>query len=184
MYRFESLLVRSSFPFGLFWASFRLPVDAEYYIYPQPKGKTDWPGLHPSGETGSPHSQKPGDDFSGVRAYCRGNRCGMSIGRPMRGAGPFRSSNSPAVPATNCGSMPRKWKVAAGGAPVATGALGRQRGKEEIPYALRLGRTTLPWAWAGAIPARPGGAGCGGSGFGLMNRHREEFLVHLSLLCG
>jgi uncharacterized protein (DUF58 family) len=65
LYRFGSLLVRTSFPFGLFWASLRVPVEAEYYVYPKPKGGDVWPALQPGGDQGSPSSNRPGDDFSG-----------------------------------------------------------------------------------------------------------------------
>jgi uncharacterized protein (DUF58 family) len=145
MYRFESLLVRSSYPFGLIWAAFRVPVDAVYFIYPQPRGSTTWPELHPGGEEGAPVTTAPGDDFAGVRAY--------SPGQSLRHV---------------------DWKAYARGRPLSvkyfTGGEGRQlwldaaemlrlpleerlsqlalwiinAEKEEIPYALRLGRTSLP----------------------------------------
>ena len=63
LYRFDSLLVRTSYPFGLFWASKRVMVGAEYYVYPKPAGTGAWPGLQPGAEGGSPNSPRPGDDF-------------------------------------------------------------------------------------------------------------------------
>lgn len=145
MYRFESLLVRTSYPLGLFWASFQVPVRAEYYIYPQAKGQSAWPELHPGGEEGSPASQKPGDDFSGVRAYMPGESLrhvdwkAFARGRPL------------SVKQFTGGSGHELWLDAA--------AMKRQplearlsqlalwivnAEKAEIPYALKLGRTTLP----------------------------------------
>jgi len=145
MYRFETLLVRTAYPFGLFWAGFRVPVETDYFIYPQIKGSEEWPGIRPGGETGSPFSHLPGDDFAGVRAY--------SPGESLRHV---------------------DWKAYARGRPLSikqfTGGVGRElwldaaemmrmplevrlsqlalwivnAEKEEIPYSLRLGRTTLP----------------------------------------
>jgi len=145
MYRFESLLVRTSYPFGLFWVSFRVPVDVEYYIYPQARGNADWPGLHPSGEQGSPASLKPGDDFSGVRAYMPGESLrhvdwkAFARGRPL------------AVKQFTGGSGHELWLDAAEMTRLPLEARLSQLAlwivnaeKEEIPYALKLGRTTLP----------------------------------------
>jgi uncharacterized protein (DUF58 family) len=154
MYRFESLLVRTSYPFGLFWASFRVPVDAEYFIYPQAKGKADWPGLRPSGEQGSPASLKPGDDFSGVRAYLPGESLrhvdwkAYARGRPL------------SVKQFTGGSGHELWLDAAEMSRLPLEARLSQLAlwivnaeKAEIPYALKLGRTTLPLG-LGAAQAR------------------------------
>ena len=145
MYRFETLLVRTAYPFGLIWASFRVPLNAEYYIYPQPKGKSDWPELHPAGEQGSPASQKPGDDFSGVRAYMPGESLrhvdwkAFARGRPLSikqftgGSGHELWLDAAAMdrlPLESRLSQLALWIVNAE--------------KAEIPYALRLGRTALP----------------------------------------
>ena len=145
MYRFESLLVRTSYPFGLFWASFRVPVNVEYYIYPQAKGSDQWPGLHPSGEQGSPASQMPGDDFAGVRAYMPGESLrhvdwkAFARGRPL------------SVKQFTGGSGHELWLDAAEMSRMTLEARLSQLAlwivnaeKAEIPYALKLGRTTLP----------------------------------------
>jgi uncharacterized protein (DUF58 family) len=145
MYRFESLLVRSSYPFGLFWASFRVPLNAEYFVYPQPKGSVDWPELHAGGEQGSPTSQKPGDDFAGVRTYMPGESLrhvdwkAFARGRPL------------SVKLFTGGSGHELWLDAAGMSRLPLEARLSQLAlwivnaeKEEIPYALKLGRTTLP----------------------------------------
>jgi len=145
MYRFETLQVRTAFPFGLFWASFRVPVDAAYYIYPQAKGKDDWPELHPGGEQGSPVSQKPGDDFSGVRAYMPGESLrhvdwkAFARGRPL------------SIKQFTGGSGDELWLDAAEMSRLPLEARLSQLAlwivnaeKAEIPYALKLGRTTLP----------------------------------------
>ena len=145
MYRFETLLVRSSYPFGLFWATFSLPVGEEYYIYPQPKGMNLWPEMRPAGENGSPHSQKPGDDFAGVRAYSPGESLrhvdwkAYARGRPLSvkqftGGDGYElwldASEMTRLPIEERLSQLALWIVNAE--------------KEEIPYALKLGRTTLP----------------------------------------
>ena len=145
MYRFETLLVRTSYPFGLFWASFRVPVNAEYYIYPQAKGHDEFPLLHPSGEQGSPVSNKPGDDFSGVRAYMPGESLrhvdwkAFARGRPLSikqftgGSGHelyLDAAEMTRLPLEARLSQLALWIVNAE--------------KAEIPYALKLGRTTLP----------------------------------------
>ncbi len=145
MYRFETLLVKSSYPFGLFAASFRVPVDTVYYVYPQPKGKDLWPELHPSGDNGSPFSTKPGDDFSGVRAYMPGESLrhvdwkAYARGRPLSikqftgGDGRelwLDAAEMTRLPLEDRLSQLSLWIVNAE--------------KAEIPYALKLGRTTLP----------------------------------------
>jgi uncharacterized protein (DUF58 family) len=145
MYRFESLLVRTSYPFGLFWASFRVPVDAEYYIYPQAKGSADWPGLHPSGDQGSPASLEPGDDFSGVRAYQPGESLhhvdwkAFARGRPLS-VKQFTggSGHELWLDAAEMGRLPLEARLSQ----LALWIVNAE--KADIPYALRLGRTTLP----------------------------------------
>jgi len=145
VYRFGSLLVKSSYPFGLFGASFRVPVGVEYYVYPQLKGSSDWPELRPGGEQGSPASLRPGDDFSGVRAYMAGESLrhvdwkAFARGRPLSikqftgGAGHelwFDAAGMSRLPLEARLSQLALWIVNAE--------------KAEIPYALRLGRTALP----------------------------------------
>jgi uncharacterized protein (DUF58 family) len=145
MYHFDSLLVRSSYPLGLFWASFRVPVGAEYYIYPQAKGKADWPELHPSGEQGSPVSLKPGDDFSGVRAYLPGESLrhvdwkAFARGRPLS-VKQFTggSGHELWLDAAEMGRLPLEARLSQ----LALWIVNAE--KAEIPYALKLGRTTLP----------------------------------------
>ena len=145
MYRFETLQVKSTYPFGLFSASFRLSVDTVYYIYPKPKGKDDWPALHPGGENSSPFSQSPGDDFSGVRAYLPGESLrhvdwkAYARGRPLSvkqftgGEGHellLDAAEMTRSPLEDRLSQLTLWIVNAE--------------KVEIPYALKLGRVTLP----------------------------------------
>lgn len=155
MYRFETLLVRSAYPFGLIWASFRVPVDAAYYIYPQAKGKAAWPGMQPGGEQGSPTSQKSGDDFSGVRAYMAGESLrhvdwkAFARGRPLSikqftgGA----SGHELWLDAAQMGRLPLEARLSQ----LALWIVNAE--KEEIPYALKLGRTVLPLG-LGAAHAR------------------------------
>ncbi len=145
MYRFESLFVRTSYPFGLFWASFRVPVETDYFIYPKPKGHEAWPDLHPSGEGGQPFSTRPGDDFAGVRPYGPGESLrhvdwkAYARGRPLSvkqftgGEGNelwLDASEMSHLPLEDRLSQLALWIVNAE--------------KEEISYALKLGRTTLP----------------------------------------
>jgi uncharacterized protein (DUF58 family) len=145
MYRFESLLVRTSYPFGLFWASFRVPLNAEYYIYPQTKGSAHWPGLHPGGEQGSPASQMPGDDFSGVRAYMPGESLrhvdwkAFARGRPLS-VKQFTGGSGYELwlDAAEMSRMPLELRLSQ----LALWIVNAE--KAEIPYALKLGRTTLP----------------------------------------
>jgi len=145
MYRFESLLVKASYPFGLFWASFRVPLSAEYFVYPQPKGNASWPDLHVGGEQGSPTSRKPGDDFAGVRTYMPGESLrhvdwkAFARGRPL------------SVKQFTGGSGHELWLDAADMSRLPLEARLSQLAlwivnaeKEEIPYALKLGRTALP----------------------------------------
>jgi uncharacterized protein (DUF58 family) len=71
-HRLEFLQIRTSYPFGLISARFRLPVHAAYFVYPEPKGLALFPEMRASGEEGLPTSTQPGDDFSGVRTYAPG----------------------------------------------------------------------------------------------------------------
>ena len=145
MYKFETLLVRTAYPFGLVSASIRVPVNGEYYVYPQPKGSIEWPALHPSGEQGSPFSNQPGDDFSGVRAYMPGESLrhvdwkAFARGRPLSikqfsgGSGHtlyLDAAEMTRLPLEGRLSQLALWIVNAE--------------KAEIPYALKLGRVTLP----------------------------------------
>jgi uncharacterized protein (DUF58 family) len=145
MYRFETLLVRSAYPFGLFSANFRIPIDTVYYVYPKPKGKDDWPALQPGGESSSTFSQKPGDDFSGVRAYTPGESLrhvdwkAYARGRPLSvkqftgGEGHelwLDAADMARAPLEDRLSQLALWIVNAE--------------KAEIPYALKLGRTVMP----------------------------------------
>jgi uncharacterized protein (DUF58 family) len=145
IYRFETLLVWSSFPFGLISAAVRVPVDSVYFIYPQPKGSGVWPTMHPSGDEGSPNSRGPGDDFAGVRAYMPGESLrhvdwkAYARGRPLSvkqftgGEGRelwFDAGELARFPLEDRLSQLALWIVNAE--------------EEEIPYILRLGRTMLP----------------------------------------
>ncbi len=145
MYRFEALQVKTSYPFGLFSVSFRVPVDEVYFIYPQIKGKTDWPALQPGGEDGSPNSPHPGDDFSGVRPYIPGEPLrhvdwkAFARGRPL------------SIKQFTGGGGQELWLDAAQMSRMTLEARLSQLAlwivnaeKEEIPYALKLGRTTMP----------------------------------------
>jgi uncharacterized protein (DUF58 family) len=69
-YEFRRLAVRSAYPFGLFWATLRVPVESVHYVYPAPRGRDDLPASQTSSAEGSP--VRAGDDFSGVRAYSPG----------------------------------------------------------------------------------------------------------------
>jgi len=145
MYKFETLLVRTSYPFGLVWASIRVPVNAEYYIYPQAKGSDDWPMLHPSGEQGSPVSNKPGDDFSGVRAYMPGESLrhvdwkAFARGRPLS-VKQFTggSGHELYLDAAEMSRLPLEARLSQ----LALWIVNAE--KAEIPYALKLGRTAIP----------------------------------------
>jgi len=123
----------------------RLPVSAEYYVYPKPAGAHAWPALHPGGDAGAPSSQKAGDDFAGVRAYVAGESLrhvdwkAFARGRPL------------SVKQFTGGGGSELWLDAAEMARLPLEARLSQLAlwivnaeKAEIPYALKLGRTTLP----------------------------------------
>jgi uncharacterized protein (DUF58 family) len=69
-YGLEKIVVRSAYPFGLFWAHLRVPAQAVYFVYPAPHGRDELPEMQTAGAEGPPH--RAGDDFSGVRAYSPG----------------------------------------------------------------------------------------------------------------
>jgi uncharacterized protein (DUF58 family) len=145
LYRFETMQVQSAYPFGLIWASVQVPVKAEYYIYPHPRGSDELPGVISGSEHGAPSSTRPGDDFSGVRAYVPGESLrhvdwkAFARGRPLSvkqftgGAG-FELW----LDADQMGRMPLEVRLSQ----LALWIVNAE--KAEIPYALRLGRTVLP----------------------------------------
>ena len=145
IYRLDMVQVKSAYPFGLFRASFNVAVNVEYYIYPKPKGTDIWPELRPGGESGSPFSQRPGDDFYGVRPYTPGESPrhidwkAYARGRPLSvkqftgGEGVelwLDASQMERMPLEERLSQLALWIVNAE--------------KVEMPYALKLGRTALP----------------------------------------
>jgi uncharacterized protein (DUF58 family) len=145
LYQFDSLVVRTYYPLGLFWASLRMTVGSEYFVYPKPAGTSVWPGLLAGGEAGSPGAQKSGDDFAGVRAYMPGESLrhvdwkAFARGRPL------------SVKQFSGGGGSELWLDAAEMARLPLEARLSQLAlwivnaeKAEIPYALKLGRTTLP----------------------------------------
>jgi uncharacterized protein (DUF58 family) len=144
-YPFDSVLIRSSYPFGLVTASFRLVVGADYFVYPNPAGQVQFPQLRPGGEDGLPASPQAGDDFGGVRPYTPGESLrhvdwkAYARGRPLSvkqftgGEGRqlwFDAAGVTDLPVEQRLSQLTLWIVRAE--------------KEEIPYVLRLGSTTLP----------------------------------------
>ena len=145
VYRFGSLLARTSYPFGLIWASLLVPVNAEYYVYPQLRGSVEWPTLQPSGDSGSPNSPKAGDDFSGVRAYMPGESLrhvdwkAFARGRPLS-IKQFTggSGHELWLDAAEMGRLPLEARLSQ----LALWVVNAE--KEGIPYAMHLGRTTLP----------------------------------------
>jgi uncharacterized protein (DUF58 family) len=145
LYRFDALLVRTSYPFGLFWASVRLTVGLEYFVYPKPAGSSAWPGLQQGGDAGAPNSLKPGDDFAGVRAYVPGESLrhvdwkAFARGRPLSvkqftGGGGYELW----LDAAEMNRLPLEARLSQ----LALWVVNAE--KEEIPYALKLGRTALP----------------------------------------
>jgi len=145
LYKFDSLLVRTSYPLGLFWATERLLVGSEYYVYPKPAGTDAWPGLRQGADGGSPNSPQPGDDFAGLRAYSPGDSLrhvdwkSYARGRPLSvkqfaGGGGFELW----LDAAEMGRMSQEARLSQ----LALWVVNAE--KEEMPYALKLGRTTLP----------------------------------------
>ena len=109
---------------------------------------------------------KPGDDFAGVRAYVPGESLrhvdwkAFARGRPLSvkqftGGGGYELW----LDAAEMGRLPLEARLSQ----LALWVVNAE--KEEIPYALKLGRTTLPLGLgAGPDAARARGAGRGGSG--------------------
>lgn len=145
MYRFETLQVKTSYPFGLFWAAFRVPVEADYFVYPKPKGRAEWPDVRPGGDGGRPLSPNQGDDFAGVKPYGPGESLrhvdwkAFARGRPLSvkqftgGDGRelwLDADEMLHIPLEDRLSQLALWVVNAE--------------KTQMAYALKLGRTTLP----------------------------------------
>jgi uncharacterized protein (DUF58 family) len=174
MYRFEALWVRTSYPFGLFWASFRVPVEANYFIYPKPRGRAAWPELHPNGEDGQRLSFQQGDDFAGVRPYGPGESLhhvdwkAYARGRPLSvkqfTGGESRelwldAAKMSHLSLEDCLSQLALWIVNAE--------------KEELTYALKLGRTSMPMG-RGPAQSRRALEALAVAGMGMGERNRPE----------
>jgi uncharacterized protein (DUF58 family) len=101
--------------------------------------------MQPSGENGSPSSNRPGDDFAGVRAYVPGESLrhvdwkAVARGRPLS-VKQFLGGEGQELwlDAANMGRMPLEVRLSQ----LALWIVNAE--KEEIPYALRLGRIALP----------------------------------------
>jgi uncharacterized protein (DUF58 family) len=101
--------------------------------------------LRPGGDQGAPASNRPGDDFAGVRAYVPGESLrhvdwkAFARGRPLSvkqftgGEG-----NELWLDAGQMSHLPLEARLSQ----LALWIVNAE--KEELPYALRLGRTTLP----------------------------------------
>jgi uncharacterized protein (DUF58 family) len=144
LYHFDSLLVRSSYPFGLINASFRLPVGTGYFVYPEPRGASAFPELRPSGEEGFPVALKSGDDFSGVRVYLPGESLrhvdwkAYARGRPLS-VKQFTGGDGRELwlDGADVAGLPLEARLSQ----LALWVVNAE--KEDIPYALHWGATTI-----------------------------------------
>lgn len=143
-YRIEALLVRTTYPFGLLGARFRLPLNVNYFIYPEAKGSDLLPERHTGGKSGFVFSAQSGDDFAGVRPYQPGESLrhvdwkAYARGRPLSvkqfAGGDGRelwldSSEVSDLSLEKQLSQLTYWIVLAE--------------KQEVPYGFRFGATTL-----------------------------------------
>jgi uncharacterized protein (DUF58 family) len=144
IYRLDSLLVRTAYPFGLLVASFRLPVGADYFVYPEAAGTASLPELRATGESGLALSRKPGDDFAGVRPHLRGESLrhvdwkAYARGRPLS-VKQFTGEDGTQLwlDADDLAELPLESRLSQ----LALWVVNAE--KEDIPYALRLGHTTV-----------------------------------------
>ena len=144
-YRLDALLVRTSYPFGLVSASFRLPVALDYFVYPEARGTAPLPPLRSSGENGFALSLRPGDDFSGVRTYRPGESLrhvdwkAYARGRPLS-VKQFTGEEGHELwlDAAELDPLPLEARLSQLALWIA------QAEKEEIPYAFRLDLVSLP----------------------------------------
>jgi uncharacterized protein (DUF58 family) len=144
-YRFDSLLVRTSYPFGLVTASFRLHVGVDYFIYPEAKGNPVLPELRPSAnEAPAPTGPGAGDDFAGVRLYLPGESWrhvdwkAYARGRPLS-VKQFAGGDGVELllDASELAELPLEERLSQ----ISLWVMEAER--EEIPYALRVGKTFL-----------------------------------------
>jgi uncharacterized protein (DUF58 family) len=155
-YRMDSILIRSSYPFGLVYASYRLRQSSDHFVYPAPRGDTQLPELHSSGEHGIPVGPKPGDDFAGVRAYSPGESLrhvdwkAYARGRPLS-VKQFTGGDDHELllDAATLTSLPLEDRLSQLALWIVTAE------KEDIPYSLHVGNATLPLG-LGADQARRG----------------------------
>jgi uncharacterized protein (DUF58 family) len=144
MYRLDSLLVRTSFPFGLVSAFFRLPVGQDHFVYPEARGSLLFPPLRASGEAGLSANLRPGDDFSGVRPYLPGESLrhvdwkAHARGRPLS-VKQFTGEDGQELwlDADDIRNLPFESRLSQLTLWVVTAE------KEDVPYVLRLGPATL-----------------------------------------
>jgi uncharacterized protein (DUF58 family) len=143
-YRLETLVVRTTYPFGLVGGSFRLPVGIPYFVYPEAKGLAPFPQPR-GGTSGLALSAEAGDDFVGVRSYQAGESLrhvdwkAVARGRPL------------SVKQFSGGDGRELWldEESLAGQPLEA-RLSQlalwivQAEKQEVAYAFRFGPTTLP----------------------------------------
>jgi uncharacterized protein (DUF58 family) len=144
-YRLDSIIIRSSYPFGLVYASYRLRQSKDYYVYPALRGETQLPELHSSGEHGIPVGPKPGDDFAGVRAYSPGESLrhvdwkAYARGRPLS-VKQFTGGDDHELllDAATLDSLPIEERLSQLALWIVTAE------KEDLPYSLHAGNLQLP----------------------------------------
>jgi uncharacterized protein (DUF58 family) len=144
-YRFDSLLVRTSYPFGLVTAGFRIHVGLDYFIYPEPAGSTILPDFRSSAnEAPAPTGRKSGDDFAGVRPYLPGESWrhvdwkAYARGRPLS-VKQFAGGDGIELwlDAAELAEMPLEARLSQ----ISLWVMEAER--DEIPYALRIGKSVL-----------------------------------------
>ncbi len=144
-YLFHALAVRSSYPFGLIWACRVTVLDLTYYVYPETRGRAEWPETLLGGDDGIASSRRPGDDFFGLRPYVPGESPrhidwkAYARGRPLSvkefagGSGRELHLDAQALAA-----LPLEGRLSQ----LALWVVNAEQA--EIPYGLRLGRIELP----------------------------------------
>ena len=107
-YLLEKIVVRSAYPFGLFWAQLRAPAQAVYYVYPAPHGRDELPEMQAPARKARPSVRAMTSPACAL--IRRASRCGTSTGKPTRAGVRWWSSNSPAARAANSGWTRARWR--------------------------------------------------------------------------
>ena len=140
-----SVQIRSSYPFGLVYATLDFSVQQEFFVYPKPDGQAPLPVPYLAGADGFLAPSASGDDFAGVRGYLPGENLrhvdwkAYARGRPLM-IKHYSGGDRPELELDESGlsQLPKEERLSQ----LAAWVLEAER--EGMPFAMRLTGASLP----------------------------------------